>query len=257
MYYVTPIKLRCYKMKKRILVIFIITGILFAPSCSRNNSKEFSYGNLRYASDLGVSSMSDYNKDGIKLYEVYADRYVFSFKIDLAPIMDNFGIALISKDNEYKYYGANNVGSIWQINYPAYNKDDRLILGELKEKDGVYYGDIEIPLKDILPDLISEQETAYTSGTTFLYNDELFKVDSLIRTDCYCVLKFDKELADPGKINKDGDASVMFYDKDLKNFSSYLYDDYTFYLYDHMIIDNVIYMKVGDYNMYAIKLDRA
>ena len=232
-------------MKKVLICILSALITLSLSSCSKAN-KEFITGNLKTASDLKVSVSLDYDKNGVKMYEAYADQYVFSFIIDLSAVENNFGISFVDTNGNIKYFNAGGLGNnIMHIDYPNYDLQDTLMLGELTRQNGVYSSEIEIPLKEFFPGITSKAKTTYDCDGVFLFDDQLYRVDSLVCTDCFYILKFDKNYADPQTINESG-ISFSFYDTSLENHSSYFIDDYTYYLYDPLKIEGSIYLKIDD-----------
>lgn len=233
---------------KRLISAVMLLLITISLSSCKTAGREFITGKLKNASDLNVSFQSQYEKDGVRIHEVYMDNHVLSFIIDFSSITDfNGGFLFVDSENfQAKYHNAFKLqGQVFHVNYPNYDINDKLIIGSTTKVDDKIVGDIEINLKDICPSVTTQVETVYSSGTEFLYKDENYKVDSLIQTDCFYILKFDRNFTDPGYIAQN-DTKFSFYDKELENRSSFFINDYTLYLYDPLFIDDTLYLKIDN-----------
>lgn len=223
-------------MKKRIArIALLVLIVLVATSCDLVNVKSFPEGNLKYASEKNASKFSDFQKDGLKVYETYADSNVFSFIVDFSGVDGFSGTFYVAdQSGNFKYTNIGTLGeSVYLVYFPDYNINDNLVI-VCKSEEQV------VPIGEFFPGITAQEEVHYTSGSTFLYNDELYIVDEIVKTFGYCIVRFNREGADPEGMN------FTVYDHLLKNQSPYFIDDYTMYLTHFMGIEDQLYFKLPD-----------
>lgn len=235
-------------MKKGILtVLCLIFCIMTATSCKREvNTKRFVTGNLKFAQDMHISKMSDYEKDGVKIYETYADNHVFSFIVDFSKIKEVVGGPYFKdKNGEFKY---NHCRPLEYHRYfyafPNYQSGDKIIL----EREN---GNMEIDIEDFFPGITATEEVRYTSSSSFTYNDKAYKVTDVIKTNGYYIVTFDKTGADPKELHP------TIFNHKLDKQSSYFVNDYKMYITDFLNTENCFYFKFEDnVNLFPIELTK-
>ena len=223
-------------MKKYIVfIVLLMCGVMTVNSCSRSQSRSFTNGNLRYAADMMMSKVSDFKKDGFQVHETYADTEVFSFIADFSGVKDFTGTILICDQNgDTKYFDAGTLGnSTFLINLPNYQMNDQFII--VCEQRNVI-----VKIEEFFPGITAPEEETYTSESMFIYQDEPYRVEEITKTFGYCMVRFDRESADPAGLN------FTVYDHLLENKSAFFIDDYTMYLTDFMSLENCLYFKLPD-----------
>ncbi len=233
-------------MKKRIVCIALLMLIVFVTtSCDMANLKSFPEGALKYAAENNMSKFSDFQQEGFQVYETYADSNVFSFVVDLSGVVGFSGTFYATDQNgNFKYTDIGTLGkSVYLVYFPDYNMSDRLVLVCESEDRAVQIG-------DFFPGITASEEIHYTSGSTFVYNDKLYVVDEIIKTFGYCIVRFNREGANPDGMN------FTVYDHLLKNQSPYFINDYTMYLTHFMSIEDQLYFKLPDNpNVFTIAMN--
>ena len=233
-------------MKKRIACIALLALIVFlTTSCDLTNLKSFPEGNLKYASEKNMSKFSDFEKDGLKVYETYADSNVFSFIIDLSEV-DGFGgtFYLEDKNGTSKYANIGTLGdATYLVYFPKYDETDKLVIVCGTEEMFVQIG-------EFFPGITAQEEVSYTSGSSFLYKGKHYIVAEVIKTFGYCIVRFNSEGANPKGMN------FTVYDHLLKNRSPYFIDDYTMYLTGFMGVEDQLYFKLpNDPDIFTITMN--
>lgn len=235
-------------MKKRLLTVLclIFCVLITATACKNTNTECFITGNLKFAKDMNISKMSDYEKDGVKIYETYADNYVFSFIIDCSKVKDFSGtIYFQDKNGEIKYAKTGTLGNNRVVEeYPDYQPGDKIVIkGNNSE--------IKINIDDFFPGITATEEVKYTSSSSFVYNEKNYKVTDIIKTSGYYIVNFDKKGDDPKNLEP------TVYDNNLDKKSGYFINDYKMYITDFLNVENCFYFKFDDStNVFPIEMNK-
>ncbi len=237
-------------MKKGILtVLCLIFCIMTAISCKREvNTERFVTGNLKFAQDMHISKMSDYEKDGVKIYETYADNHVFSFMIDCSKVKDFAGsVYYQDKNGEFKYQHVGHFHNYcYFIELPNYQSGDKIIIKRHNENM-----EMKIDIEDFFPGITATEEVRYTSSSSFTYNYKAYKVTDVIKTNGYYIVTFDKTGADPKELHP------TIFNHKLDKQSSYFVNDYKMYITDFLNTENCFYFKFEDnVNLFPIELTK-